>query len=72
MILYEYECQTCGTVMEVSQSIKDNKLEEYECSKCHTIQPVKKIITAMHFELKGRGWSKDGYTNTYNQTLDQM
>ena len=69
MPLYEYECKTCGEVMETFQHMNDEHLTEMECPKCQTTRPVKKIITGMHFTLIGRGWAKDGYVNTYEQTL---
>lgn len=69
MPLYEYMCEECSTVIEVMQKLNDDKLEECECPECQSIKPVKKIITSMNFKLVGRGWAKDGYVDTYKQTL---
>lgn len=72
MPIYEYECQQCGTIVEIFQKINEDKLTERECECCQSVQPVKKIITSMNFILAGRGWAKDGYVDTYQQTLDQI
>lgn len=69
MTLYEYECQSCGTVIESFQHMTDPIHVKLDCPKCGPDQPVHKIITSMNFTLKGRGWAKDGYVNTYQQTL---
>ena len=62
-MLYEYECLTCGKVFEVYQPIHDDKLFTYKCEECGSMQPVRRIIGAPHFILKGCGWAKDGYSN---------
>ncbi|NLZ16418.1 MAG: zinc ribbon domain-containing protein [Desulfobulbaceae bacterium] len=59
MPIYEYECNQCDKTLEVSQSIKDAPLST--CPDCG--QPVRKLISASSFLLKGGGWYADGYTH---------
>ena len=59
MPLYEYECKSCGRVVEHLRKIaeKDN------CPACKECEgETRKITTQMQFKLKGRGWAADGYT----------
>lgn len=58
MPVYEYECQKCGDVLEVSQRILDDPLKD--CPRCDGL--LKKIISATAFHLKGSGWYADGYS----------
>ncbi len=58
MPLYEYECQSCHTHSEVSQSIHDAALTV--CDKCGG--PLVRLIGATSFVLKGGGWYKDLYS----------
>lgn len=58
MPVYEYECQKCGDVLEVSQRISDDPLKD--CPRC--AGSLKKIISATAFHLKGGGWYADGYS----------
>jgi putative FmdB family regulatory protein len=69
--VYVYECKTCGNQYEVTQSIKDDKLEEYKCESCNSTQPCRRIIVSANFQLKGDGWYKDGYM-TSKDKLDAM
>jgi putative FmdB family regulatory protein len=59
---YDYECKKCG-VFEVQQSIKDPPLTE--CPKCKKkgkkSSPPKRLISLSSFQLKGGGWSSEGY-----------
>lgn len=59
MPIYEYECNHCNKTFEVKQSIKDAPLSA--CPNCG--QPVRKLISASSFLLKGGGWYADGYAN---------
>ena len=54
MPIYEYECQDCGTVFEVIQKFSDPELTD--CRSCDNERPVKKLISAAAFHLKGTGW----------------
>ena len=60
-MLYEYECQECGCVIEIQQKLTDNVLTEAMCPSCGKVTPVKKLISAPMFFLKGDGWAKDSY-----------
>ena len=53
MPIYEYECQQCGEVFETIQKFSDPRLTECLCEEK---APVKKLISAAAFHLKGTGW----------------
>ncbi len=57
MPVYEYECQSCKEITETWQGISDEPLAT--CPSCNG--PLKKIISASSFALKGGGWYADGY-----------
>ena len=63
MPIYEYQCQTCGTI-EVTRRITEKAL-----TKCPTCKSkVKKLISNTSFQLKGTGWyitdyARKGQTN---------
>lgn len=59
MPIYEYECDHCSKTFEVKQSINDAPLSA--CPSCG--QPVRKLISASSFLLKGGGWYADGYAS---------
>ncbi len=56
MPIYEYECPACGK-FEKEQRITAPALET--CETCG--KPVRKLISATSFALKGSGWYADGY-----------
>nr|MBF0222477.1 zinc ribbon domain-containing protein [Desulfobulbaceae bacterium] len=60
MPIYEYECQDCHNVIEVTQSIADEP--KTDCPVCPG--QLKKIISRSSFHLKGGGWYSDGYSDT--------
>ena len=53
MPIYEYECQQCDKVFENIQKFSDPRLTECNCDEK---APVKKLISAAAFHLKGTGW----------------
>ena len=53
MPIYEYECQQCGKVFETIQKFSDPRLTECNCDEK---APVRKLISAAAFHLKGTGW----------------
>ena len=61
MPIYEYECAQCNKTFEVKQSITEAPLAA--CPDCG--QPVRKLISASTFALKGGGWYADGYTHEH-------
>lgn len=60
MPVYEYECPTCQSVIEVQQKIADPPLAS--CPECQS--PVRKLMSMSSFQLKGGGWYADGYAST--------
>lgn len=58
---YEYSCEKCG-IIEVQQKISDPILTYCPHCKENDIEtPVKKLISATTFVLKGGGWGSEGY-----------
>lgn len=65
MPVYVYECTKCGTVFEVEQSIKDEPIRDHPKGRSQrACGPVKRIIQAPAFHLKGSGWARDGYSSS--------
>jgi putative FmdB family regulatory protein len=60
MPIYEYKCETCHETFEVLQKFSDEPLTE--CILCAK-GPVKKLISASAFILKGAGF----YVNDYKK-----
>ena len=58
MPIYEYKCEHCQQTFEMLQKFSDDPLTE--CILCHK-GPVKKLISASAFVLKGPGF----YVNDY-------
>lgn len=59
MPLYEYECEGCQKVHEISQKITEAPLTA--CPTCNG--PVRKLISLSAFALKGSGF----YTTDYKR-----
>lgn len=60
-MIYEYECPI-HKVFEVQQKITDEPLIYCpHCKEQNIETPVKKLISASSFILKGGGWSADSY-----------
>ncbi len=57
MPIYEYECQSCGAVVEHWQKVSDPPLET--CESCGG--RMKKLISQSTFHLKGSGWYVTDY-----------
>jgi putative FmdB family regulatory protein len=53
MPIYEFQCQACGTEIEVLQKINDPHLTD--CEACGKAE-MKKKVTAAAFRLSGAGW----------------
>lgn len=58
MPIYEYQCQKCKKIHEVSQKMADKPLTK--CPDCKG--KVQKLMSLSGFQLKGGGWYKDGYS----------
>lgn len=71
MPIYEYECPKCKNTYEnICSGKQNNSNKVLFCSKCNKEFNMKKVISLSSFKLEGRGWSKDGYANTYEQVKD--
>lgn len=57
MPLYEYECESCGSVFEVIEKFSDRPLDLHE--KCGG--KVHRLISVSALQFKGSGW----YVNDY-------
>jgi len=59
MPIYEYQCHHCNQVFEIFHKIDENC--KVACPKC--LGPVKKLISATNFVLKGSGFYVNDYPN---------
>jgi len=57
MPIYEYECSHCNEIFEIFHKIDEDC--KVACPKC--LRPVKRLISASNFVLKGPGF----YVNDY-------
>jgi putative FmdB family regulatory protein len=57
MPIYEYQCNRCNEIFEIFHKIDEDC--KVACPKC--LGPVKKLISATNFVLKGSGF----YVNDY-------
>ncbi len=57
MPLYEYQCESCGSVFEKIQKFADAPLTVHEECGGH----VHRLLTAPAFHLKGSGWYVTDY-----------
>ena len=57
MPLYEYECKSCGRVLEIIQKFSDPALTE--CPQCKG--PITKLMSLTSFQLRGTGWYATDY-----------
>lgn len=57
MPTYEYKCSECGLKIELEKRMSDP--DPTDCTKCGG--PVKQVISASGFTLKGRGWYETDY-----------
>lgn len=58
MPTYEYHCSSCKQDFSAEQRITDPPIEK--CLKCGK-KKARRMISKTSFELKGKGWFKDGY-----------
>ncbi len=57
MPLYEYQCQSCGHLLEVIQKFSDEPLTE--CSECQG--KLERLVSAPAIQFKGSGWYVTDY-----------
>ena len=60
MPIYEYQCEDCGHKFEVMQRMSDDRLTT--CPSCGN-DSLKKLISAVGFQLKGTGWYETDFKN---------
>lgn len=63
MPTYEYGCDACGHIFEVTQRITEDAITT--CPKCGKDQ-AKRMITQGNFILRGGGWYADAYSGPSN------
>ena len=62
MPIYEYECERHGSITrEEMLVLGTDQPPAPPCSWCGL--PMRKIMSECTFNLKGRGWARDGYSN---------
>lgn len=62
MPTYEYECKSCGKVMDVFQSITAAPLRKAMCEHCKAERPVRRLIgTGGGLIFKGSGFYQTDY-----------
>jgi len=61
MPLYEYQCERCDARVEVLQRLGDDPPGCCECAGDGSPAPMKKMMSASSFLLKGSGWAHDSY-----------
>jgi len=59
MPLYEYECPYCGSKQTIQLALAHLN-DDVSCPECH--ETMHRVISCTNFKLKGKGWSKDGYS----------
>src|SRR6476661_10134570 len=57
MPLYEYKCESCGSVFEKMQKFSDAPLTVHEACG----GPLRKLMSAPAFQFKGSGWYVTDY-----------
>jgi putative FmdB family regulatory protein len=66
MPIYEYECQSCGHVLDALQKISDDPLTH--CPSCGEAG-LKKLLSAPRFRLKGSGWYETDFKDGNRRNL---
>jgi len=64
MPIYEYRCQQCGKEFEVFRGVRD--AADPVCRFCSG--PVRRLISASSFHLKGSGWYATDYARKKSDT----
>lgn len=62
MPTYEYQCRTCGSTMDMFQSITAKPLSKVHCDNCAAVRPAKRLIgTGGAVLFKGGGFYQTDY-----------
>jgi len=64
MPIYEYECKSCGHILDALQKISEDPLTY--CPECGEPQ-LKKLLSAPRFRLKGAGWYETDFKTGDNK-----
>jgi putative FmdB family regulatory protein len=59
MPIYEYQCGTCGRLVETLQKADDAPPKCFYTTFCKG--PMRKLMSQGSFVLKGKGWYKTDY-----------
>ena len=69
MPIYTYECECCGETVEYDLSIADrDSMLGTTCPMEYCGCDVVRIVDGGNFQLKGRGWARDGYATVLGDT----
>ena len=71
MPIYEYECQSCGNIIEKIHKMSE-KYNILFCEKCGKKVKVRKLVSNCRFKLEGGGWSSDGYSKSIDYVKERM
>lgn len=61
MPTYEYQCKACQHTWEADQKITEPPLTD--CPECKKPEAKRLISGGTGFQLQGKGWASDGYSN---------
>ncbi len=64
MPIHKYKCKKCEKEFEEfykTQTERDMEEANVPCPQCGSVEKEKQINEGTSFQLKGRGWYKDGY-----------
>jgi len=66
MPIYEFQCQSCGSKVEVLQKMSDAPLTD--CDACGE-SSMKKMVSAAAFRLSGSGWYETDFKSGEKKNL---
>jgi putative FmdB family regulatory protein len=66
MPIYEYQCQSCGHVLDALQKISDEPLKH--CPDCGE-PALRKLLSAPRFRLKGGGWYETDFKDKNRRNI---
>lgn len=66
MPIYEFQCQSCGSEVEVLQKMSDAPLTD--CDACGE-PSMKKMVSAAAFRLSGSGWYETDFKSGDKKNL---
>ena len=66
MPIYEYECKSCGHILDALQKMSEDPLKF--CPECGE-PALKKLLSAPRFRLKGSGWYETDFKTGNKRNL---